>query len=427
MATITVTSTAASGTGSLAAAIAEAMPGDTIVFSNALAGQTIKLGATLAVGSSVTITAPVDANGQPTITLDGSGFSGPIMSVAGGANVSVSGLTFANGNATGAAGAAGTPLTPDGGAGGDAAGAILNAGNLTLSQDAFIGDTATGGAGGDGNSPYFGSTNTTGGNGGAGGSAAGAIYDQAGSSLIYDPSNVSFSGDSATGGQGGNAGISFDAGGNPVAFFSPGMDGSGTPNVGGVAPTAPCFADGTRIRTTRGEVEVGALEIGDVAVLADGTTAPILWIGHRRVHCGLHPAPAKVMPVRIRAGALGDRVPGRDLVVSPDHALLVGGVLVPAGLLVDDVAITVEPRERVVYFHIELDRHAVLLAEGAPAESYLDTGNRTQFANCEMVELHPSMAPGPRHAGPCATLVLGGEALDRVRASLAVRREHLAA
>lgn len=229
------------------------------------------------------------------------------------------------------------------------------------------------------------------------------------------------------GGKGCDIGISLDADDDRFAFFSPGIDGSGSANVGGVAPAAPCFADGTRIRTMRGEVEVGALAIGDVAVLADGTTAPIVWIGHRRVHCRLHPVPAKVMPVRIRAGELADGVPSRDLLVSPDHGLLLDGVLVPAGLLVDGVSIAVEPRERVVYFHVELDRHAVLLAEGAPAESYLDTGNRTQFANCEMVQLRPMTGRGACNATPCATLVLDGEALEKVRAALAARRRHLAA
>ena len=80
----------------------------------------------------------------------------------------------------------------------------------------------------------------------------------------------------------------------------------------------------------------------------------------------------------------------------------------------------------VEYFHVELDRHDVLLAEGMPAESYLDTGNRTMFANAPVTALRPS-AEATHAADACAPLVVRGAALEAVRARLDARAPALAA
>jgi hypothetical protein len=189
---------------------------------------------------------------------------------------------------------------------------------------------------------------------------------------------------------------------------------------------APCFAAGTRIMTARGEVPVEALRAGDMVVtlgLQGPHLRPVRWIGHRAVDCRRHPRPDQVVPVRILAGALGPGVPARDLVVSPDHALHVEGVLVPAAALVDGHGVR---RDRgvgkVQYFHVELDAHDVLLAEGAPAESWLDCGNRAQFDNGGLVvALHPDFAVDPAVRG-CAPRLAQGPALDRLRLRLAARR-----
>lgn len=139
---------------------------------------------------------------------------------------------------------------------------------------------------------------------------------------------------------------------------------------------AACFATGTRIKTTDGDVPVETLRIGARAVLANGETAPVIWIGHRDVEFGNEPDPRAVWPVRVRAGAFGPGLPVRDLYLSPDHAVFVDGVLVPVKHLIDGVAIAPVPRDRVTWWHVELPRHAVLLAEGLPCESFLDTGAR---------------------------------------------------
>ena len=145
--------------------------------------------------------------------------------------------------------------------------------------------------------------------------------------------------------------------------------------------TVPCFAAGTRILTPAGEVPVEALEAGDLLVLASGRTARVRWIGRRRVDCRAHSAPRAVMPVCIRAGAIAPGVPARDLFLSPDHAVYVDGMLIPVRCLINGRSIVQLVADAVTYFHVELPRHDVMLAEGLAVESYLDTGNRSVFAN----------------------------------------------
>jgi hypothetical protein len=154
--------------------------------------------------------------------------------------------------------------------------------------------------------------------------------------------------------------------------------------------TAPCFARGTRILTARGEVAVEALVVGDLAVTASGSQRPIVWIGRRRLDLSRHIRPERVNPVRIEAGALAPNVPARDLVVSPEHALWLDDAFVCAGDLVNGATVRQEAWREVEYFHVELESHDILLAEGAPAESYLDCGNRRNFENGgDGVTLHP--------------------------------------
>ena len=197
-----------------------------------------------------------------------------------------------------------------------------------------------------------------------------------------------------------------------------------TPSTNGTATdiTRACFASGTRIRTVRGSVAVERLRVGLRVRTHRGSLEEIVWIGRRAVDCRRHPDPAAVQPVRIRAGAFGPGLPARDLRLSPDHAVFVDGVLIPVRCLVDGVAIVREDVALVVYYHIELRTHDVILAEGLPVESYLDTGNRANFAGT-VVRLFPDFVAGMAawEAAACAPLVVTGPLVDAARAALAAR------
>ena len=143
-----------------------------------------------------------------------------------------------------------------------------------------------------------------------------------------------------------------------------------------------CFLAGTRIATPAGETLVEALAIGDLVLGADGRARPVRWIGRQTV-VAVFANPQRNFPIRVTAGALADTVPSRDLLVSPDHALLVDGLLVQAAALVDGVAVRHEPApaERFTWYHIEFEDHALVLAEGAPAETFVDNVTRRRFDN----------------------------------------------
>lgn len=187
------------------------------------------------------------------------------------------------------------------------------------------------------------------------------------------------------------------------------------------APSVACFAAGTRILTDSGPIAVEHLTVGMQAVTAaSGTPASITWIGHRTVDCRRHPKPLAVSPVRIRAGAFGPGLPSRDVLLSPDHAVFFNEVLIPVRLLVNGTSVVRETVDHITYYHIELDRHDLLLAEGLPTESYLETGGRSAFANGGgATQLHPDFAALMWDGHGYAPLVVTGAPLRAAKAHLA--------
>jgi antigen 43 len=155
-----------------------------------------------------------------------------------------------------------------------------------------------------------------------------------------------------------------------------------------------CYVEGTKILAEHGEVTIESLRANDkVVVRRDGVDVlePVTWIGRTSIDLSRHARPEQAAPIRIKAGALAENVPVRDLVVSPEHCMIVTGRCVPAKLLLNSGSITREfPTTPFHYYHVELARHGILIAEGAEAESYLDTGNRSTFDNADEPRmLHP--------------------------------------
>ena len=181
----------------------------------------------------------------------------------------------------------------------------------------------------------------------------------------------------------------------PTFFSNSNAPFSSLPITYSTAPFTVCFLAGTRIATPAGESPVEDLAVGGLVLTADGRAAPVKWVGIQTV-VSVFADPLRSFPIRITAGALGEGLPARDLRVSPDHALFLDGVLVQAGALVNGTTIVRETAmpERFAWFHVELEDHALILAEGVPAETFLDTVTRRRFDNfADYVALYGDTGP----------------------------------
>ncbi|WP_025052100.1 Hint domain-containing protein [Sulfitobacter noctilucae] len=179
-----------------------------------------------------------------------------------------------------------------------------------------------------------------------------------------------------------------------------------------------CFTPGTRIMTPEGLMLIEDLREGDMIQTKDNGAQAIRWVGSRRMTGARLFAMPKLRPVRIAAGVLGDDVPDEDLIVSPEHRVLVKGavaqdlfntpeVLVAAKDLIDGTGITVDMKLReVTYVHLLLDRHQVMWANGVETESFhpasaalstLDEGDRAR-----LLATHPELEFDPHTYGSFA-------------------------
>ena len=177
-----------------------------------------------------------------------------------------------------------------------------------------------------------------------------------------------------------------------------------------------CFLAGTHLETPHGETRVEALRAGDLVATRSGgetTFRPVAWIGRRAMDVAAVAHPASARPVRIRAGAFAPNVPHRDLLVTGEHCVFVDGRLIPARMLVNGASIVADAAIRSYeYFHIELETHSILVSEGLETESYLDTGNRGNFANAPAPALRPDLSVEAAHAA-WATRAAAPLAVDR--------------
>lgn len=161
-----------------------------------------------------------------------------------------------------------------------------------------------------------------------------------------------------------------------------------TPTPGSVN----CFLAGTMITTPSGEVAVESLAPGDRVATADGGVALVKFLFCQTLLTRFHPA-ERLLPVCIGAGALANDQPHSDLTVTADHAMLIDGVLCHAAALVNGTSITRVPLsqmgESFTVYHVETEAHEIILANGAPAETFIDNVGRQAFDNfAEFEALH---------------------------------------
>jgi hypothetical protein len=187
-----------------------------------------------------------------------------------------------------------------------------------------------------------------------------------------------------------------------VGVSLPGINiGIGLPPRPRPTPVSPkCFLKGTRILTPEGEVAIEDLSIGDEVVTVASGVQPIKWIGRQSFRRSGRRWLRSVNPIRIAANAIQDGMPRRDLYLSPSHAIGVDGMLLTAGFLINGRTVQrADMTDATVldYFHIELETHELVIADGLPSESFFsDDPSREQFANfAEHDRLYGSGSRGP--------------------------------
>ncbi|MEC7765239.1 MAG: Ig-like domain-containing protein [Pseudomonadota bacterium] len=184
---------------------------------------------------------------------------------------------------------------------------------------------------------------------------------------------------------GGSLKVTTGVGGNPengfVEFFDSNGDSTGVMNFINIEEIVPCFTPGTLIATPKGEVPVEELGEGDRVITRDNGIQEIRWIGHKQIGWQELNRSQHLKPVLIKAGSLGNNLPERDMLVSPNHRMLVANdrttlyfdereVLASAKHLVDSKGImSVDVRE-VTYIHFLFDHHEVVLSDGTWSESF---------------------------------------------------------
>jgi hypothetical protein len=472
--------------GSLRYVLAHANSGDTITFEPSV--TTIDLSGSLVIAKNVTIEGLQPGTTTPGVTINGGGAGSNFtdFEVNAGVTASIDGLTIANGYKVGADGVYNVSRTGQGGS--PAAGGIYDSGALTLTNTVLQNDQAVGGSGAKGSfgggggaggtgvggiyvaygasldlagNDAFSRNSAIGGGGGQGGS--GDVPYAPGHTFAPWARFFSYGGAGGIGGvsflnngvgQSGSAGQSGVSGGAPgeagssqgitvhlhdepnapVSYtaYAPGGGGGGgfafanVTGAGTITGDVPCYCRGTLIATKHGDKRVEDLSIGEAVVTLSGALRPIKWIGRRSYGGRFVRGNKDVLPVCIKAGALDDNVPKRDLWVSPHHAMHVDGVLIEAKDLANGVSIVQAERlDKVEYFHVELETHDVIIAEGAFSETYLDDDNRAMFHNARDYDaLYPAAAAAAPY---CAPRLEDGYEVERVRQRLVLRASLLCA
>lgn len=158
--------------------------------------------------------------------------------------------------------------------------------------------------------------------------------------------------------------------------------GTGSSSTTPAYTVAPCYVRGTLIAVPGGSCAVEDLRTGDVILTADGAAKPVKWIGVSFQTAADIAATPSLRPVLFQPDAIAPGIPTRALFVSPMHGMMIDDVIVPAAALVNGVTILrPDCAGNVDYFHVELDAHELILAEGAAGETFMDDASRAMFDN----------------------------------------------
>ncbi|MBR0558950.1 Hint domain-containing protein [Neokomagataea anthophila] len=194
--------------------------------------------------------------------------------------------------------------------------------------------------------------------------------------------------------------------------------------LGSTTTATVCYLPGTIIETPQGPVAIEDLSEGsEVYVFENGArhTDTVRWAGHKTVNANT----TEEQAIRIKANALSEGVPFKDLLVTPEHCLFLNGRFVPARLLVNNRSIVIDEQKSFEIYHIETNKHSVIMADGALAESYLDTGNRHSFKTDNKVVVGGFDAPKTWENDAAAALEVSREFVEPLHAELAARAETL--
>lgn len=193
-------------------------------------------------------------------------------------------------------------------------------------------------------------------------------------------------------------------------------------------PVVPCFTAGTLIATPEGLRAVEELRPGDRVITRDHGAQRVLWVGQRRLDSADLVSMPALRPIRLRRGALGAGLPEQDLLVSPNHRMLVAAadnelnfgtseVLVAAKLLVNGESIVAVGPEPVTYVHILFARHELVMAAGCWSESFQPgaqvIGSLGDAQRHEILQLFPELEQAPEEG-----FAIARRALRRQEAAL---------
>ncbi len=225
-----------------------------------------------------------------------------------------------------------------------------------------------------------------------------SVYRHSGTQIIYDPTNP----------QNGT-----------VQFLDSSGAVTGTLGFTNIEHVIACFTPGTMISTRGGELRVEDLAVGDLVLTRDNGYQPIQWLGRRDLSADELRATPKYNPIRIAAGALGQGLPRQDMLVSPQHRVLVANaraellfaeheVLVAAKHLTDLQGIDRITPQGVSYIHFMFENHEIVLSDGAWTESFQPgLGSLAGLLDAqrdEILELFPALRQGEDYPAARTTL-----------------------